>query len=140
MIIIVVGLFLNNFKKSEKHKNEKKYVIILLFACFFNALSAMCDKIVTQTVTATELQWWFMFFLVVLYWLYFLSLGFIVSDRLLFMANSDPNSQLTVMALIKQLAPVVMIVIGGKIFKEKNLEYKLFCAIIIIIGITFVVI
>ena len=69
------------------------------------------------------------------YWIWALSIMFVVADRCLFIANGMEDSKVTVMTLIKQSGCIVTILGGKFIFKEKNIAYKLFCATIIIIGI-----
>ena len=60
---------------------------------------------------------------------------FVIADKALFIANSHPDSRVTVMTLIKQSGCVVTILAGKFIFKEKNVGYKLLCALVIIAGI-----
>lgn len=69
------------------------------------------------------------------YWIWILSILFIIADRALFVANANPDSRITVMTLIKQSGCIVTILAGKFIFKEKNIRYKLLCAFIIILGI-----
>ena len=69
------------------------------------------------------------------YWIWILSILFVLADRALFIANADPDSRVTIMTLIKQSCCVVSIVGGKLIFKEKNILFKLFCAGIIVAGI-----
>jgi len=58
---------------------------------------------------------------------------------MLFNANAITESTVSGMSLIKQISVVVTIVIGGLMFKEKNILYKLICATIIFLGIILVV-
>ena len=108
-----------------------------------------------RSVTSSQLQFWYMLFLVVFYvgyilitktkirwiqtfknhWIWILSLLFIIADRALFMANGMEESRVTVMTLIKQSGSLVTILAGKFIFKEKNIRYKLICAGVIITGI-----
>ncbi len=69
------------------------------------------------------------------YWIWILAIMFVIGDRALFIANSMPESRVTVMTLIKQSCCLVTILAGKFIFKEKNITYKLVCALIIIAGI-----
>lgn len=69
------------------------------------------------------------------YWIWILAIIFVIADRCLFIANSDPNSTVTVMTLIKQSSCIVTIVAGKLVFHEKNIVHKLICAAIIISGI-----
>jgi glucose uptake protein GlcU len=69
------------------------------------------------------------------YWVLLMSISLTLGDRLLFIANAAPGSQVTLMTLIKQSAVIVSILTGWLIFKEKNILYKLMCACIVITGI-----
>ncbi len=114
----------------------------------------------SEILTASQMQFWYMLYLTAFYgiyilikkekidakkclkcpWIYVLSLLFIVADRALFVANSDPNSKVVIMTLIKQVSVIVTITLGRIIYKEKNILYRLFCAILIIAGIVISVI
>ena len=73
-------------------------------------------------------------------WLYVLSFSLILGDRMLFIANADPESQVTVMTLIKQSSAIVTVILGRLIYKEKNIVRKLICAGIILLGIALAII
>lgn len=130
------------------------YVILSFVNCILNAFSGLLDKILMKDITPNQLQFWFMFFLLVYYllfvlikrikislsvfknlWVYLMALMLIIGDKALFIANADPASRITVMTLIKQSACLVTIAGGRLVFKEKNTPYKIFCAGVIICGI-----
>ena len=56
-------------------------------------------------------------------------------DKALFIANGYPESQVTIMTMIKQSSVIIAILSGKFIFREKNILQKMICAAIIIIGI-----
>ena len=148
---------------SEKQKNKEQQneehvpVILVLFAlasCMLNAISGLLDKILTKDITSSQLQFWYMLFLVLYYliyilcshtrirkevwkngWIWLLAVLFVIADKALFVANGIPDSRITIMTLLKQSGCVVTILAGKFIFKEKNVGYKLFCAAVIVIGI-----
>ena len=64
-----------------------------------------------------------------------LSIMLIVADKMLFIANADPNSKVTIMTLLKQSSVFVTIISGKLIYKEKHILYKSLCALIIFVGI-----
>lgn len=68
-------------------------------------------------------------------WVYLLAAGLIAMDKVLFIANGNPESQLTIMTLIKQSSVIVAIVAGKFVFKEKDILHKCVCALIVIAGI-----
>ncbi len=108
------------------------------------------------TVTSSQVQFWYMLYLTALYglyilikrekinvkkcvrcpWIWILSAIFVIADKCLFIANSDPNSTVVAMTLIKQSSVLVTIAMGKIIYKEKDIFYRIFCALIIIVGIS----
>ena len=128
-----------------------------MLSCLLNAVSETLDKYIMSSfdVTSSALQFWFMGILAFMYlayilikkvdfrikeavrdpWIYALSFSLVLGDRLLFIANSDPESTVTIMTLVKQSSAVISILIGKFVFKEKNILKKLVCAAVIIAGI-----
>ncbi len=162
LLLVVVGIYLVNTKKSgERAEIKIKYLLAMFISCALNAVSGTIDKIVMMTgeITSSQLQFWFMLLLSLMYYIYIRSRGekvnfrtglknpciylmsglLIFGDRLLFMANSDPASKVTLMTVIKQSSVVVTILSGMIIYKEKNILFKLMCAAIVIAGILMVV-
>lgn len=159
LALVCLGLLmLNRTRKLTTYKAEKVepiYVVIAIASCILNALSGFLDKVLMKNVTSSQLQFWYMLFLVLFYliyifatgtkirwtytlknyWIWILSFLFIIADRALFVANGMEGSRITVMTLIKQSGSLVTILAGKLIFKEKNIGYKLICAAVIIIGI-----
>lgn len=163
LILVAGGLYFANTKKSAENENYKmKYIWLIVIECFLNAVSGTLDKYIMSTgeITSSALQFWFMLLLSAFYlayilikreklelkkaltnpWLYVLSFSLILGDRMLFSANADPESQVTVMTLIKQSSAVVTIILGRIIYKEKNIIRKLACAGIILSGIALAII
>lgn len=153
-------------KKKEKNTTLKVVPLVLascvLNACSGVAdkflLSSSPDRWIfgAEVLTPTQMQFWYMLYLTALYgiyilikrekinvkscikspWIWILSALFITADKALFVANADPNSKVVVMTLIKQSSVLVTIAMGRIIYKEKNIFYRVLCAIIIISGIT----
>lgn len=145
-------------KADQAEATEHIPVILVVFAlasCMLNAVSGLLDKILMKDMTSSQLQFWYMLFLMLFYlvyiivtkekidikkslknpWIWLLALLFVIADRSLFIANADPNSRISVMTLIKQSGCIVTILAGKFIFHEKHIGYKLICASIIIAGI-----
>ncbi len=157
LALVLLGLFLVNIQKSPiSHDGvSKKYLILALISCLLNGISGTMDKIYTHYITPGQLQFWYMFFMVVLYGVYVLakkekvrlsalktnpyiiimSVLFVLADRALFIGNSMPQSQVTIMTLIKQSSIIVTILFGKFIFKEKNILHRFLCSLLIISGI-----
>ncbi len=146
----------NNDRENEKKKEDKTpwYIAIAFLSCILNAMSGLLDKILMKDMSSSQLQFWYMFFLVLYYcvyvivtktkinprawlngWIWILSFLFVAADKALFIANGMADSRVTVMTLIKQSGCIVTILAGKLIFKEKNVGYKLFCAAVIVVGI-----
>lgn len=139
-------------------KQSAFYIFLAFVSCALNAVSGLLDKILLsneqQKMTSTQLQFWYMLFLAIYYivyviitrtkvsknilkngWMWLLAILLLVMDKALFIANEDPNSQVTIMTLIKQSGVIVTILAGKFVFKEKDILHKLICAGIIIAGI-----
>lgn len=158
MPLVLLGLFLLRVIKGSKDSSEKvsaKTVIFALLSCALNAFSGFLDKVLMKDVTSSQLQIWYMFFLVVLYglfllikrtkvnwkavaknyWIPLLAVMFIIADKCLFIANSYPESKITIMTLIKQSSCFVTIALGRIVYKEKNILKKSICASVVLAGI-----
>lgn len=163
MILVAGGLLLLKYKpKSLREEGSKKevstYIFILAFiSTFLNAVSGILDKVLMGggNITSGQLQFWYMFFMVIYYGIYVLitktkiswksvlknpyvwliSILFVVADRCLFIANGYAGSRVTIMTLLKQVCCIVTILGGKIIFKEKNTLQRLLCALVIIAGI-----
>lgn len=158
LAIVLVGIFLVNRKKDvEGGEFNRKYIFFTLVSCALNAISGTLDKyIMSMNVISTDnLQFWFMLLMSLMYlayilikrekinfksciknpYIYLLSIMLIVADKLLFIANADPQSKVTMMTLIKQSSVFVTIASGKLIYKEKHILYKSACALLIFVGI-----
>ncbi|MBO7334814.1 MAG: DMT family transporter [Lachnospiraceae bacterium] len=168
MALVIIGLLLlkyipvfmngkGNFKIQDKEKTVlSAWILVVAFiSTFLNAVSGILDKILMRTMTSSQLQFWYMLFMLVYYGLYVLisrtkidwksvlknphvwliAVLFIIADRCLFLANGDPASKVTVMTILKQICVIVTIVGGRIVFKEKNMGYKIFCALVVSAGV-----
>ncbi len=175
ILLVLVGITLVNLRSGKgagiEERPKKRILLLVLISCILNATSGTMDKWLLSTrpepkwfigieqISASQVQFWYMLYLVVLYGIYFfttslvkkekihikrnilspviwtLSLLFIVADRMLFVANSDPASRVIVMTVIKQCSVIVTIILGKLIYKEKHILYRTLCAILIVCGI-----
>ena len=156
VVIVTLGLFLAN-SKSDSPQGRVRFSVLLaaLTNCILNSISGTMDKALMMSMTSDQLQFWFMLFLLVLYaiiliakgekfsvssikgnyWIPLMSLSLVFGDRILFIANASPESQVTVMTVIKQSSVFVSVLTGWVFFKEKNILFKALCALIILSGI-----
>lgn len=158
LILVAGGLLLLKFHKKSHEGEEKVEPVIVLFSllsCMLNALSGLMDKLLMRDLSSSQLQFWYMLFLVFLYggyllfskeevrlkkaalnpWIWLLALLFVVADRALFVANASPDSRITVMTLIKQAGCVVTLAAGKWIYHEKHILHRTFCTILVVAGI-----
>lgn len=132
------------------------YISMALISCILNAVSGLMDKILMKDLNSSQLQFWYMLFLVIYYslyilikrekisfsilkngWMWGMAVMFVIGDKALFIANGMEGSRITIMTIVKQFGCIITI-LGGKIFfNEKNTSYWLFCALVIIMGILF---
>ncbi len=72
MSIVILGLVLVNVSENKgKNKDGSfKLIVLLLLSCLLNSVSAIIDKRVLLYVTSSQLQFWFILFLTVYYWLF----------------------------------------------------------------------
>lgn len=161
MALVLIGLlFVNMGKNNGGEKAKAVYIFLVLVSCLCNAVSELLDKMLMQSMNSGQLQFWYMFFLVVLYlgymlvtktkiqwrtlyknyWIIILSVLFVIGDKALFIACSKPDSTVVAMTLIKQCSVMVTILGGRLVFKEKRTLYKMLCAAVIIAGILFAII
>lgn len=157
VIIVLVGLILVNRNSGQKDNKETslKAVIMVLISCLLSSVSAIIDKKVLLNITSDQLQFWFLLFSTIMYWLILLirkrkidfknikknywiiitAICLTIGDKFLFMANEIPESKVSIMTIIKQFSTIESIILGKIIFKEKNVINKLLCSVLIVVGI-----
>ena len=106
-------------------------------------------------ITSGQLQFWFLLFLTIYYWIILIikkekisfkiiqnnywipiaSITLVAGDRFLFKANENTNSIVIIMTMLKQLSVIISIILGKILFKEKGITKKLFYSLLIISGI-----
>ncbi len=158
LILVAGGLLLLKAHKKAPEGEEKIEPLIIFFSlasCMLNALSGLLDKLLMQSLNSSQLQFWYMLFLVLLYggyllfgkeevhlkkaarnpWIWLLALLFVIADKALFVANASPDSRITVMTLIKQSGCIVTLAAGKFIYHEKHILHRTFCTILVVTGI-----
>lgn len=163
LILVAGGLLLLKVHKKGDESDEKVEPLIVLFSllsCMLNAVSGLLDKLLMRELNSSQLQFWYMLFLVLMYggylllgkekvhlkkaalnpWIWLLALLFVAADRALFVANSFPESRITVMTLLKQSGCVVTLAAGKWIYHEKHILHRFICTILVVTGIVVAVI
>ena len=166
--LVIAGITLVNLKskRAVDEKPSKKVLLLVAISGLLNSISSVMDKwllsdnpdrflLGAETIETSQLQFWYMLYLVAFYalyilikrekinvvkcvkcpWIWILSILFVVADRCLFIANSDPGSTVVVMTLIKQSSVLVTIGMGWLVYKEKNIIWRICCALLVIGGI-----
>ena len=156
LVLVSLGLIALKSRKGDAKEDIKPIVVFFaLLSCTLNAVSGLLDKILTKYISASQLQFYYMLFLTLLYliyliidkaevsfkraaknyWILILAILFVIADKSLFLANANPESKITIMTLIKQSGCIITILAGKFLYKEKNMLHKFICAAIIITGI-----
>ena len=166
--LVIAGITLVNLKtkRGVDEKASKLVIILIAISGFLNSVSSVMDKWLLskepdrllfgiETIETSQLQFWYMLYLVLYYaayilikrekvdvvkcvkcpWIWLLSFLFVTADKCLFIANSDPNSTVVVMTLVKQASVLVTIGMGWLVYKEKNILWRIACAVLVIGGI-----
>lgn len=157
LLLVLTGVIVVNLGKDGDEKIKIGYLLMAIASCLLNAVSGFMDKklLADGSLTVSQMQFWYMFYLTLLYggymvatktpiklqtvksnyWILILSVLFVAADRALFIANTDPESQVTVMTLIKQSSVIITVLSGWLIFKEKHILKRSICAVVVVSGI-----
>lgn len=158
LILVATGVGLASSKKAVKRENCRYTdIALVIVSCLLNSVSGTIDKhiMTTQNVDSSQLLFWYMLFLSIMYlsyilvtntkldirgsiknpYIYIMSFLLVFGDKLVFIANQNPESKVTVMTLVKQSSVLVTIFLGMVLYKEKNIIRKIICSGIIILGI-----
>lgn len=158
LLLVLSGIIIVNLgNHGADEKVKAKFLVLSILSCLLNSISGVMDKKLLSMgeIDSSQLQFWFMLYLTVLYgayilarripisiktvktnyWIVLLSALLIIADRALFIANEDPESQVTVMTLIKQSSVIVTVLTGKLFFKEKQFLKRSICAVIVVAGI-----
>jgi len=138
---------------------NNKYLYFMIIAAVLNAVSATVDKLVLRSTDPGQMQFWFSLFLFLFnastllyfrlsdkdkspikfdFYIPLMSLLLIISDRVYFTVLSIPSSQISLVMPLRKISIFISVIIGGLIFKEKNLKEKFLCICLLILGILFI--
>ncbi len=145
-------------KEEMQSHFEKKYIFLILGNSLFSSLSAILDRIILKSTSPTVLQFWFCFFMALFFfitlallyikkstrdkttgklsvYILLMSLLLVISDRVYFTATGMEDAQISIIIPVRNISILVSSIIGGLIFKEKNLKVKMVCTVFILMGI-----
>jgi uncharacterized membrane protein len=157
-IIIIAAYYMlgKNGKNEIKGFLKNKYLYLMVLSAFLSSLSGLIDKIALKTINSGQMQFWFMFLLMIFYTTTFFvtsyrehkrivigfdytilltSLAIVLSDRLYFIAVAMPTSQISVIMPIRFISVFISVILGGIIFKEQNLGGKMLGICNMLIGV-----
>lgn len=168
LFLVCGGLLMMQFhSSSEKEPPDKtatcipvKYILLVLAANMFNAISSIIDKKALATdLTSLQMLYWYLLFMIPLHgihllirhsekheslhlrsalkngYLWALSGTFVLAEYIIFRSTAAEGSLISVMTLMKQSACIVTIIGGKLFFGEKKIHKKLLCAAVVISGI-----
>lgn len=159
-IMLVIYYFIGKVGTIEVNGLFKNICLYLMIGgSILSASSALLDKILLKSINAGQLQFWFNFFVAIMYitaflvnrarskekqpvsisiYIFLMSLFLVVSDRIYFSALEMQNSVLSIALPVRKISVVISAIIGGLIFKEKNLKQKFVYACLLILGVALV--
>lgn len=156
--ILEVDGKIKNFKKPVKELMTGKYMHYLILFSVASAFTSIITKHVLSNVLPLDLLFYHFSITVVVYlvitfvfyggwkdishgwniggpWIFLISILSIAGMFTLFTAYADPNSKVVLIVPILQLSTLFNILIGGKMFHEKNILVRLLSSLIIISGV-----
>lgn len=105
---------------------------------FLSATSALIDKVALKSSNTGQMQFWFSLFLSILYYVILMSVLLVASDRIYYYAVKIPESQISIILPLRKISVLVSAIIGGILFKEKNLKAKFGSICLLIAGIALI--
>lgn len=159
-IMIISYYFISRVGSKEvQHIFKNKYFYFMVGSALLSAVSATIDKIALRQINSGQMQFWFSLFMAILYcvalffsqlkskkgfsikfnlYIPLMSLLLLVSDRIYFNAVNVPSSQIAIIMPIRKISIFISVIIGGLLFKEKNIKEKFWCICLLIAGIILV--
>lgn len=163
VILIVIGAVLINFtNKSEKGEKNIKLVVLLFMSAIISSVSAIIDKFSTQTLSAYQVQFWFLLFVFVFsciffaiecvknkrillkksdfknLWIYVVGITLFLGDLFLFLSYKMPGSKMIIITSLSKFKVVVAVLLGIALFKEKNVLKKILISLLVFAGVILV--
>ena len=159
-VIVVLGVAgINMLNKTSKGKLQVKHFLLLLVSVIITSTSNVIDKYTTTYLSACQVQFWFLLFVVVFswiffaidclrrkeflikkhdfknFWIYLVGIFLFVGDMMLFFAYRVRGSKMITINVIAKLKVIVPVLMGILVFKEKNVLAKIMITLTIILGV-----
>jgi drug/metabolite transporter (DMT)-like permease len=159
-VIMVSYYFIGKVGTIEvKGLFKNKFLYLMVISTFLSSISAIIDKFLLKKITIGQMQFWFYLFVSIMYisaflfgwfsskekkpikfswFIVLMSIFLVVSDRIYFGAVKMPASEISIIMPLRRISIFVSAIVGGLIFKEKNLLKKSLYACLLIAGIALV--
>lgn len=161
-LTILGAVLINLTGKKENGKVNVKTIILLMISAIIGAVSAVIDKYTTQTLSAYQVQFWFLLFVFVFsciffavecvkekkfliqksdfknYWIYIVGIALFLGDFFLFLSYTMTGSKMIIITTISKFKVVISVLIGILLYKEKNVVKKLLISLLVFAGILLV--
>lgn len=149
-------------RKEGINFTTNRWFFAIVLATFFGACSGLYDKFLLQQrdYTAVTLLWWFFVYVTILMAITFLlmkrftklsnakfqwrwsifgiSALLLFADYFYFTGLKDPEALVLLMSAVKRSQVLFTVLIGGLLFKERNLGLKLIPLLGVLIGVFFI--
>ncbi|MCX7922406.1 MAG: EamA family transporter [Clostridia bacterium] len=161
-IILISYYFISKSSSSEvKGLFKNKFFYLMVGSTLLSAISALIDKIALREINTGQLQFWFYLIITLLYfvamilnryrqkekntepirinfYMILMSIFLVLSDRLYFNAINMPLGLISIILPLRRISVLISAIVGGMIFKEKNLKSKFLCICLLLVGIAII--
>ena len=158
-LIIFGAILINLTNKKEKGKVNAKVIILLLILAIIGSVCAIIDKYTTQTLSAFQVQFWFLLFTFAFsciffalecvkhkkfllqksdfknYWIYIIGVALFLGDIFLFLSYTMTGSKMIIITSISKFKVVVSVLLGIFLFKEKSVLKKILISLLVFAGV-----
>lgn len=158
-IIVLGAVLINISNKKENGQVNVKLVLLLLLSAAISAGSAIIDKHTTQTLSAYQVQFWFLLFTFVFscmffafecvknkqlllkksdfknWWIYITGITLFLGDIFLFLSYKMTGSKMIIITSLSKFKVVVAVMLGIWLFKEKNVLKKILISLLVFAGV-----
>lgn len=138
---------------------SNKWILFTIISIIMGAISGLYDKHLMSSLDVMTVQVWFnvyqliiMAFILLFLWyprrknstpfvwhwnIIFISVFLVLADWIYFYALTDPDSMISIVAMIRRSNVLVTFLAGALFFREKNLKSKAFDLFLVLLGMIF---
>ncbi len=158
MALLFGGYFRLSLVAREEgvHFSSDRWVFALVLGTLFGAASGIYDKYLLQfrLLPPTTLQFWFTFYAVILQAVFLLreyrrkqfalrvpwlaplaGVLLVLADQFYLRAMANPEALVSIVALTRRSSVIVSFVLGGLLFREKQLKRKALALCLVVLGV-----